>query len=123
MATTPFSPLEVEVEMRDCIEALESAIDGLASFGSAAAKANHTYRVAQAKAWMEAKANPDLKTDKLREAWVVQQTSGEMWERDTTEVAYDVQKSLVRSLQTKADLLRSLARSGRDLVDSWHGAA
>lgn len=46
-----------------------------------------------------------------------------MWERDTTEVAYDVQKSLVRSLQTKADLLRSLARSGRDLVDSWHGGA
>jgi len=29
MATVPFSPLEVEVEMRDCIEALESAIDGL----------------------------------------------------------------------------------------------
>ena len=40
-----------------------------------------------------------------------------------TEVSYDVQKSLVRSLQTKADLLRSLARSGRDLVDSWHGGA
>lgn len=121
MRTEPLSPIEVEVKMAQCIEALEDAVTEQRNLGYVAAEAGHTYRQKQAEKWLLARSEPDLKTDKLKEAWVVSQTRDEMLARDFAEVAYDAQKSVVRSLQTQSELLRSLARSSRDLVDSWHG--
>lgn len=121
MRTEPLSPIEVEVKMAQCIEALEDAVTTQRTLGYESATASHTYRQAQARHWLLARQEADLKTDKLKEAWVVSRTSDEMFMRDCAEVAYDTQKSVVRALQTEAELLRSLARSSRDLVDSWHG--
>ena len=123
MATKAWSPAEVEVEMRDTIEKLDDAVIGQRDLGREAALASHAYRQAQAQAWMKAKVDPGLKTDSLRKAWVDGETSEEMLARDLSEAAYEASKSLVRSLQTRADILRSLARSSRDLVDSWHGGS
>lgn len=121
MRTEPMSPIEVEVKMAQCSEALEEALAEQRRLGFIAAETGHTYRQKKAEKWLIARSEPDLKTDRLKEAWVVTQTSDEMLARDYAEVAYDAQKSVVRSLHTQSDILRSLARSSRDLVDSWHG--
>lgn len=115
----PLSPIEIEIKMAQCIEALEESTDDLKQFAHAAAGATHKYRQAFAENMLKAKAEASLTSDKMREAWAVRQTSDEMWERDCAEAAYEAQKSLFRSLQTQSELLRSLARSSRDLVDSW----
>lgn len=117
----PLSPIEIERKMSECIEALEACTDDLKKYACEAAETNHAYRKAQARAWLSARTDPNLKTDRLKEAWVVSETGSEMWKRDMAEAAYDSQKSLFRSLQTQSEILRSLARSSRDLVDSWHG--
>src|SRR5574338_1334079 len=111
--TTPLSPIEVEVKIRACLETLEDAVLGLRDKAIAYGVTNHAYRQAQAKAWLKAKVQSDLKTDSIRNAWVVDQTSDEMLKRDLAEAEYEAHKSLVRSLQTQADLLRTLARSNR----------
>ena len=121
MASEPFSPIEVEVEIRDTIEKLDDAVTHLASSSQIAARKAHAYRQAQASAWAKARLDSTLTTDKARSAWVDQETSEEMLDRNLAEAEFEGNKALVRSLQTRADLLRSLARSSRDLVDSWHG--
>ena len=121
MRTEVLSPMEIELKMAQCIDALEAAIDAQRELGITYAEANHAYRQAQASEWLRAKTDETLKTDKMREAHVVQATDEKMLARDIAEVRYDAAKSVVRTLQTEAELLRSLARSSRDLVDSWHG--
>lgn len=117
------SPIEIEMKMKACIDRLDDVASDLKAKARAAGEANHTYRQAQAKAWLNAMTDPNLKTDKLREAKVVSLTSDEMWGRDMAEADYEGVKALFRSLQAQSELLRSLARSSRDLVDSWHGGS
>lgn len=119
--TTPLSPVEVEVKMAQCIEALEDAVNEQRECAHEYAAANHRYRQAFAQKMLAAREEKALTSDKMREAWAITEVKDEMWHRDLAEAQHESQKSVVRSLQTQAELLRSLARSSRDLVDSWHG--
>ncbi len=124
MRTEPLSPIEIEVKMAQIIEAIEEALDAQREAGLKFAKANHAYRQAQAQAWARVRIdNPEATSDKMRGAWVDAQTDSEMYDRNVAETLHETARSVVRGLQTEAEILRSLARSSRDLVDSWHGSS
>lgn len=115
--TRPWSPVEVEVAMRRIIEELDDAVALQKALAETYAVKEHNYKLQQAKAWLLAAQDAGLKTDKLREAWVYTQLGDLRLERDIASGQLDAQKNVVKVLCTQADELRSLARSGRDMVE------
>lgn len=120
----PWSPVEVMSAMQGTIQELENAVATLKALGVAAAQKSRDYKVGRSHWMLHAKVNlGDLKSDTMREAWVYENTDVPVleMERDIAEHAYKDQQSVVRSLQSQADLLRSMKRGFEDMADSWGG--
>lgn len=113
----PWSALEVEVKMAQVIEELDDAVAVQKALSEAYAGAEHEYKMRQAMSWLQSRQDANLKSDKLREAWVYTQVGELRLKRDIALGQLDAQKNLIRSLSAQADTLRSLARSSRDVTD------
>lgn len=114
----PWSSDEVMEGMQACIEAQQQAVIDLLGLVRTSAEARHDYNLAKAQNLLRARADmPDLKTDALRSAWVVTQVHELELQTHIAENAIDAQRLMIRSLDSQAGLLRSMARSSRDMTD------
>lgn len=121
--TRPWSTIEVEVKLAQTIEALEEAVNLQRVLADTWSNAQHVYKTEQAKAYLKAVTDPGMKTVDHRNAWVQVQIADLQLARDIAEGQLDAQKNVVRSLTAQSEMLRSLARSSRDMTDGpgWGG--
>ena len=103
--------------------ALDDAVAHYRKLGEVSADATHTAKLAEARAYTKAKVEPDLKSEALRKAWVYEQTHEVQHDADLADAAMGAQRLLITSMHHQADLLRSLARGNRDMMESpgWGG--
>ena len=116
-SSRPWSPIEIEVKLRQNIEELEEAVTLQKALAETYAAAEHDYKLTSARAWLEARTKPELKSEKIREAWVYLQIGERRLKRDIAQGQLDAQKNVVRTLTSTGEQLRSLARSSRDMTD------
>lgn len=118
-----WSPMEIDVKMRQVVEELDSAVTILRALSEASAIATHELKLAEARAYMQAKLDKTLTSAELRKAWVYIQTEQLQLAADLADGIANAQAKKIASLHHEADLLRSLARSSRDMHDSpgWGG--
>jgi lactam utilization protein B len=98
------TPSATEAELRRLAKKLEDRTDVLAELLQTAAEADVTYRVSFAKALLDAKG----KTVAEREAHATLFTSGELYERKTTEAVADACREAVRSLRDQLSAVQSV---------------
>ena len=118
LPTRPWSGLEIDVQMRQLITKLDDAVAEFKAIAETSARADHRAKLDEARAWMQAKTNPDLKSDAIRKAWVYEQTESVQLEAELADGAMTAQRLLITSMHHQADLLRSLARGNRDMMES-----
>lgn len=116
-ASVPFSGIEIEVKMRQVIDALDDAVALQKALAETYAGAEHEYKLHAALSWLQARQDTTLKSDKVREAWVYTQVGELRLARDIAIGQLDAQKNVVRTLTSESEVLRSLARSSRDVTD------
>lgn len=124
MPDRPWSPIEIEQRMADCIEKLEDAVTRYKALGYSAAQKKRDYEVEQAKCMLLAARHRDptsgervLTSDTLRKAWVTEQVADLEQEADIAEHQVRAARMVISQLETEAELLRSMARSSRDMHD------
>lgn len=118
-----WSDVECSRGMAVLMERMDEAVDLLTALGQdkdekAAALAKHKAH------WMlYAKVERvDLKSDTMREAWVMDQVEGTgevQLAADLAESLYKDQTMRIRAMFVQADLLRSMMRSARDNLEQW----
>lgn len=118
LPTRPWSGLEIDVEMRRLMGALDDAVTHYRKLGVESADATHKAKLAEARAFMEAKSDSDLKSEAIRKAWVYERVHEVQHEADLADAAMGAQRLLITSMHHQADLLRSLARGNRDMMES-----
>ena len=118
LPTRPWSGLEIDLEMRQLLLKLDDAVAHYRTLGEKSADATHTAKLAEARAFMKAKADPELKSEAIRKAWVYEQVHEVQHEADLADAAMGAQRLLITSMHHQADLLRSLARGNRDMHES-----
>ncbi len=118
LPTRPWSSLEIDVCMRQLVAKLDDAVAHYLTLGEKSADATHRAKLAEAKAFMKAKSDPDLKSEAIRKAWVYEQVHEVQHEADLADAAMGAQRLLITSMHHQADLLRSLARGNRDMMES-----
>ena len=104
--------------MRQLVAKLDDAVAHYLALGEKSADATHVAKLAEAKAFMQAKSDPDLKSEAIRKAWVYEQTHEVQHDADLADAAMGAQRLLITSMHHQADLLRSLARGNRDMMES-----
>lgn len=111
--------------MAACIEAQENAVATMKALGEAAARARNKAKLEESKLTLQARLDVNLKTDILKKAWVFTQVADLMLEADIAENAYNDARAVNYQLQSEADILRSLAKSHRDMSDGggWGNGA
>lgn len=114
----PWSGLEVEVQMRQVYEKLDEAVASLKTTAEDAATKKHAAKLAEAQGWMRAKADPDLKTEAVKKAWVYEKTEAQQLAADLADAQVMAARLAIVSMHHQADLLRTLARSNRDMHES-----
>lgn len=109
--------------MEQAVDAIEETTLDMLALAQTAAEAEAKWDMEQAKALMEAKLKPDLKSAELRKAWAMCQPG-----MDALYLAHLSSDALakavavrVKGLLSQADLLRSINRSGQDLAEKHHG--
>lgn len=115
----PLSDLELMPKMQQLYHRIEDELDVMKALGQKRAHARDDLNRARAHFWLIAKQeHPDLKSDKMREAWVIDQTevADLMLACDLAETIYDDQRATVRALQSNVDLLRSMVASAREFA-------
>lgn len=110
--------MEIDVEMRQLIVKLDDAVAHYRTLADTSANATHRAKLAEARAWMKAKSDAALKSDAIRKAWVYEQTGDDQLQAELAEGAMAAQRLLISSMHHQADLLRSLARGNRDMMES-----
>lgn len=118
LPTRPWSSLEIDVCMRQLVAKLDDAVAYYLTLGEKSADATHRAKLAEARAFMEAKSDPDLKSEAIRKAWVYERVHEVQHEADLADAAMGAQRLLITSMHHQADLLRSLARGNRDMMES-----
>ena len=118
----PLSPMEIEVKMAQVMNNLEDAVTLQQALADVSAEKRHAFKMAEAQKTLEARvldfadgAGKPSVAEKA--AWVYQQCGDLELAFKIAEGQLDAQKSVVRSLQSEAEILRSLSRSARDLVE------
>lgn len=114
----PWSGMEIDVEMRQLVLKLDDAVARYRTIAEQAARDSHKAKLAEARAWMTAKTDANLKSDAVRKAWVYEQTADVQLEAELADGAMAAQRLLITSMHHQADLLRSLARGNRDMMES-----
>lgn len=114
-ATAPWSPIEIEVKLRQVIEDQDEAVRVLKGMADEYGSARRDYEVKKAQAFLTAKNRSDLTTVDLRTAWATEQSADLRMEKDIAESRFVAQRAAVQVLISQADSLRSLLRSSRDL--------
>lgn len=113
----PWSDLELLPMMGKLFRKIEGELDTLKVLGQKRAQARDDLNKAKAEAWLRCKqTQPDMSSDKLREAWVINQTNvGDlMLQADLAETIYDDQRATIRALESLVDMLRSMVASARN---------
>lgn len=116
MRTRPWSITEVEQQIPEMIERIEDAIGELRQTGQHKAETEWAYRKAKARALVTVKG-PNA--DHREAAAILHQVSpgvtvGDLgFARDLAEVAYTTQRSVIRALQTEAELMRTMMVTAR----------
>jgi hypothetical protein len=118
----PWSPDEVTVLMQRVVVKLEAETSQLKVQGELAAQAKRDYEILSSQWMLVAKTErPDLKSDGMREAWILQDTetgvAAARFEADRAERLYKDQSTVVRAIQHRA---RSSRCSRHTLEKTWH---
>jgi hypothetical protein len=114
----PWSGMEVEQKMAEVYLRLDDAVATYGALIEEAAHKRHEFKRQSAQYLMAAKADENLKTDALRKAWVDLQTDDAELEADIADGLVKAHREIISSLHHQCDLLRSMARSNRDMHDS-----
>lgn len=118
-----WSDIECARAMALLMERMDDAVDLLTALGTekdgtALALARH-----RAHYLLIAKVeHPDLKSDAMREAWMmdqVEETAQLQLAADLAESLYKDQTMRCRMMMAQAEMLRSMMRSARDNIESW----
>ena len=121
----PWSDIEVAQAMALLMERMDHTIAELIAFGQRKAESANALARHRAHHMLVAKTeHPDLKSDAMREAWIIDSVPGTyelMLEADLAETLYKDKTMQVRLMQSEADTLRSMMRSARDNFESWAG--
>jgi hypothetical protein len=107
--TSPVTPAQVEAEIRRIAHRLEDRTDSLGALLEAAAEADADFKVAYAKALLQAEGD----TVSEREARATLAVAAELRDRKHTEVIADAARESVRSLRDQLSALQSLNRNAR----------
>jgi len=102
--TQPITPAEVEAELARLADRLEQKSDELAGLLRAAAEADVAYRLAHARATLQAEG--DTVADREAEATLA--VEAELTERKTTEAVADACRETVRSLRDQLRAVQSV---------------
>jgi hypothetical protein len=116
----PYSDRELVPVMEKLYRRIEGEIDTLKGLGQTKSHALDDLNKAKARAWLLCKTeHPEMSSDKLREAWVINQTEvGDlMLAADLAETIYKDQQTTIRALQSSVDLLRTMAASVRNATE------
>lgn len=118
LPSRPWSGLEVDVAMRQLVAKLDEAVTDYRDIARQSADATHAAKLYEARAYAKAKVEPGLTSEALRKAWVYEQTHEAQHDADLADAAMAAQRLLITSMHHQADLLRSLARGNRDMMES-----
>lgn len=126
-ATKPWSPIEIEVRIRNVIELREEAVLEAKALAEKAGEAKRKFRVAEAQAMLRARRDmPREEGDKApieaeKKAWVLLECADLEEAYEQADVIYKSQQEVIKQLHDEGELLRTLARSSRDLQDTFGG--
>lgn len=114
MADRPWSPAEVELDLRETLEALREAVTEVKQISTDASIAEHEYRKAEAKAYAGLRSTGLSAADaKIRVLTNVEQEHLEfVLSASVVRAAY----ANIRSLESRCDSLRSLLVSARTVT-------
>lgn len=120
--TAPWSSIEIEIKMAKVIEALDDAVLVHKALVEAAANKRHAYKLKEAQLQIQARGlmvegDTGKWTVDEKKAWVYTNLGELELEYQIADGQATAQREVIRSLQSEAELLRSLARSSRDLVE------
>lgn len=118
-ADRPWSDREMLPVMQQVHRRMEDELSTLKALGQKRAQARDALNRSRAHWWLVCKQQrTDMTSDKLREAWVIDQTEvGDlMLACDLAETIYDDQRATIRALQSDIDLLRSMVASAREIA-------
>jgi hypothetical protein len=121
----PWSPDEVTVLMQRVVVKLEAETSQLKVQGELAAQAKRDAEILTSQWMLIAKTErPDLKSDAMREAWILQDTetgvAEAQFEADRAERLYKDQSTVVRAIQHQGEQLRSMISRHTHLEKTWH---
>lgn len=127
VANRPWSDIECSQAMSHLMDQMDDAIATLKALGVQKAESQSALDRHRAHWMLVAKVDrPDLKSDAMREAWMIDQVDGTpelMLANDLNETLYKDQIAHIRAMQSQSEMLRSMMRSARDNTDSWPGAS
>lgn len=108
----PLAQVDVEREIMRLSRRLSALTVDITSSAVAAAKADHEYKMAYAKAVLTAEG----KTVGSREAQATLDCDGEFYDKVVYEATYKAQQEAGRNLRAQLDALRTIAADIRDQV-------
>lgn len=119
-----WNEIECARAMALLMERMDDAVDLLTALGTEKDEATNALAKHRAHWMLYAKVEqPDLKSDAMREAWMIDQVDGTdqlMLNADLAESLYRDQLQRCRMLMSQSEMLRSMMRSGRDNIESWN---
>lgn len=118
-----WSDIECARAMALLMDRMDEAVDLLTALGADKDEKAAEYAKHKAHWMLYAKVErQDLKSDPMREAWVMDQVEGtyELYlAAELAESLYKDQTMRIRAMFVQADLLRSMMRSARDNTEGW----
>ncbi len=116
-----WSSIETSEKMQHCVEALENAVATYKALGETAAQKRNMCKLEESKWMLRSKMEPNLTSEALRKAWVTVQVNDLQLDADIADHQATAQREVIRSLQTEADLLRSMNKSFNDMSQDRPG--
>lgn len=117
--TGPLTAAHVESEIMRLSQNMDEVTEELRNHAQAMAVAEHGYKLAYARAMMTARATLDGDGPKGRvtvdqaECFAIDQCEAELLEHLKTQVVYEVDRSLLQTLRSQVDALRTIAANIR----------